>query len=66
VASFLPPHHARSLPESKSGPAARSPAWRYPDDDLHAAGTLARLRRAGNDVHLVMYTNDDRARAIAA
>jgi LmbE family N-acetylglucosaminyl deacetylase len=32
----------------------------HPDDDLHAAGTLARLRRAGNDVHLVMYTNDDK------
>lgn len=32
----------------------------HPDDDLHAAGTFARLVRAGNDVHLVMYTNDDK------
>src|SRR5512139_2208238 len=32
----------------------------HPDDDLHAAGTLAGLRRRGNDVHLVMYTNDDK------
>jgi LmbE family N-acetylglucosaminyl deacetylase len=32
----------------------------HPDDDLHAAGTFARLCQAGNDVHLVMYTNDDK------
>lgn len=32
----------------------------HPDDDLHAAGTFARLADAGNDVHLVMYTNDDK------
>ena len=32
----------------------------HPDDDLHAAGTFARLVAAGNDVHLVMYTNDDK------
>ncbi len=31
----------------------------HPDDDLHAAGTFARLIRAKNAVHLVMYTNDD-------
>jgi LmbE family N-acetylglucosaminyl deacetylase len=32
----------------------------HPDDDLHAAGTFARLVDARNDVHLVMYTNDDK------
>ena len=32
----------------------------HPDDDLHAAGTFARLVAAGNQVHLVMYTNDDK------
>ena len=32
----------------------------HPDDDLHAAGTFARLLDAGNDVHLLMYTNDDK------
>ncbi len=32
----------------------------HPDDDLHAAGTFARLIAAGNSVHLVMYTNDDK------
>ncbi len=32
----------------------------HPDDDLHAAGTFARLVDAGNTVHLVMYTNDDK------
>jgi LmbE family N-acetylglucosaminyl deacetylase len=32
----------------------------HPDDDLHAAGTFARLVRAGNAVHLVIYTNDDK------
>lgn len=32
----------------------------HPDDDLHAAGTFAGLRARGNDVHLVMYTNDDK------
>lgn len=32
----------------------------HPDDDLHAAGTFARLRAAGNDIHLVIYTNDDK------
>ena len=32
----------------------------HPDDDLHAAGTFARLVAAGNRVHLVMYTNDDK------
>jgi LmbE family N-acetylglucosaminyl deacetylase len=32
----------------------------HPDDDLHAAGTFARLVDAGNRVHLVMYTNDDK------
>lgn len=32
----------------------------HPDDDLHAAGTFARLVDRRNDVHLVMYTNDDK------
>lgn len=32
----------------------------HPDDDLHAAGTLSRLVAAGNRVHLVMYTDDDK------
>jgi LmbE family N-acetylglucosaminyl deacetylase len=32
----------------------------HPDDDLHAAGTFARLADRGNEVHLVMYTNDDK------
>ena len=32
----------------------------HPDDDLHAAGTFARLVAAGNRVHLIMYTNDDK------
>jgi LmbE family N-acetylglucosaminyl deacetylase len=32
----------------------------HPDDDLHAAGTFARLVDGGNEVHLVMYTNDDK------
>ncbi len=32
----------------------------HPDDDLHAAGTFARLIQAGNQVHLVMYTDDDK------
>jgi LmbE family N-acetylglucosaminyl deacetylase len=32
----------------------------HPDDDLHAAGTFALLTDAGNDVHLVMYTDDDK------
>lgn len=32
----------------------------HPDDDLHAAGTFACLTDAGNRVHLVMYTNDDK------
>ena len=32
----------------------------HTDDDLHAAGTFARLAAAGNAVHLVMYTDDDK------
>ncbi|MFQ5514598.1 MAG: PIG-L deacetylase family protein [Myxococcota bacterium] len=32
----------------------------HPDDDLHAAGSFARLVSAGNAVHLVMYTDDDK------
>lgn len=32
----------------------------HPDDDLHAAGTFARMVDGGNEVHLVMYTNDDK------
>ncbi|RIL05729.1 MAG: hypothetical protein DCC71_09250 [Proteobacteria bacterium] len=31
----------------------------HPGDDVHAAGTFARLRRRGNDVHLVTYANGD-------
>jgi LmbE family N-acetylglucosaminyl deacetylase len=53
---------ARELPERVEDWSGRTIACfgAHPDDDLHAAGTFARLVAGGNDVHLVMYTNDDK------
>jgi LmbE family N-acetylglucosaminyl deacetylase len=53
---------ARDLPERIEDWTGRTIACfgAHPDDDLHAAGTFARLVQAGNAVHLVMYTNDDK------